>query len=277
MTIPHAIVLGLVQGFTEFLPVSSSGHLILVPKLLGWPDQGLGFDAMIHFGTALAAIYHFRTDCHHLVRSVFTRTPDDNTRRLRNAILVGSIPAIVAALLLHDWVDSHARNVTLIAVNLILWAIIMLAADRYAKRLVSKSGSTASSATTASVSTPTVPSAAMIGAAQAIALLPGTSRSGSTIATSIFTGLDRSSAVRFSFLLGLPIILLASLSASVELFSAAEAGQIAMAPLLWGLITSFVGGILAIRVLLRFVESNALTYFAAYRIALAIFILLYLR
>lgn len=268
MTVLHAIVLGLVQGLTEFLPVSSSGHLILVPKLLGWPDQGLGFDAMVHFGTALAAIYHFRTDCHALARSLFMRSSDAATIALRNAIIIGSVPAVLAALLFHKAIDAYARNVTLVAVNLIVWAIIMLFADYRASK---------ANKTTAETPAPKPGSAFAIGAAQAMALLPGTSRSGASISAGILTGQSRSSAVRFSFLLGLPIIVMSSLVASIEMFSAAANGGLSMAPLWWGLITSFVGGVLAIRVLLRFVEQRALTYFAAYRIALALFILFTLR
>lgn len=267
MDIFHAIILGVVQGLTEFLPISSSGHLILVPKFLGWPDQGLGFDAMVHLGTAIAAIYHYRHDCHRALRSLFQRHPTPDDRQLRNAVLIGSVPALVAAILLKDVIDEHARNVTLVAANLIVWGVVLIAADWYASRQV----------LSATSQTRTPRQAIVVGLAQALALFPGTSRSGITISAGLFVGLDRSAAVRFSFLLGLPIILGVSLLSGVELLGEVRAGEISAAPLMAGLAAAFIGGLAAIRFLLAVISRNGLTYFALYRFALAAVILFTLR
>lgn len=262
----QAIILGLVQGLTEFLPVSSSGHLILVPKLFGWGDQGLGFDAMIHFGTALATIYYFRKDCYGLLLTLLGRNPDADMKSLRNAVLIGTLPALVIAFFAKDFIDAHARNVTLVAANLIIWSVILIIVDQIAAR---RDNSTIQ---------PTRLRHAIIGGfAQAFALLPGTSRSGATISGAIAAGMNRPSAVRFSFLLGLPIILAASLVSSVELFAEVGSGEIALMPLLLGLLFSFLGGLAAIRILLKLISYRGLSIFAAYRIALAIVILVWLR
>jgi len=266
MTIFQAIILGFVQGLTEFLPVSSSGHLLLMPRFLGWPDQGLAFDAMIHLGTALAALVFYRQDCLNILASVFSRTPDAEAVRMRNAIIVGTIPAVILGLLFRDFFDTQARSVLLVAINLIVWALIMLLAEAMARR--------ASQMTTQA---PTPRSAFFIGCAQAMALLPGTSRSGATIASAIFTGQDRASAVRFSFLLGLPLIVAISLLSLIELVSSSAAQNLSLAPLIAGLLTSFAGGLIAIRVLLKLLAHRGLTIFAVYRIGLAIVILLFLR
>ncbi len=266
MTIFQAIILGFVQGITEFLPVSSSGHLLLVPQFLGWTDQGLAFDAMIHLGTALAALVFYRQECRQILASLFTKTASAEVVRLRNAIVVGTIPAVIIGLLFRDFIDTQARSVLLVAINLIVWAFIMLVAEHVA-RLANKATSQA----------PTWRSAFFIGCAQALALLPGTSRSGATITSAIFTGQDRASAVRFSFLLGLPLILAISMLSLIELVSSSTAQSVSLAPLIAGLVTSFAGGFIAIRVLLKLLAHRGLTIFAVYRIALAIVILLFLR
>lgn len=266
MTSFQAIILGLLQGLTEFLPVSSSGHLILVPHFLGWQDQGLAFDAMIHLGTALATIYHYRHDCHGVLQSFVRKNPDEDTRRLRNGILLASIPAIVVGVLAKDYIDQHARNVTLVAFNLIVWGVMLLIADRVA----SQRGN-------GPYQTTTTKQAIIGGIAQAFALLPGTSRSGATISATLLAGMNRPSAVRFSFLLGLPVILGVSGLSAIKLFTDAQNGEIFMMPLVLGLAASFVGGLLAIRIMLRFVSHHGLAFFAAYRFALAAAVLFFLR
>lgn len=266
MTSVHAIILGLVQGLTEFLPISSSGHLILVPKLLGWPDQGLAFDAMVHLGTALATVYHYRRECHELLKSLIGRSPDAETKALRNGIIIASVPAVIVAFLAKDFIDTHARNVTFVATNLILWGVLLLIADYVAKNRDA-----------AGIQPVSKKQALVGGMAQAFALFPGTSRSGSTIASVVLAGQNRPTAVKFSFLLGLPIILGVSTLSALQLFTEASNGEILLAPLLFGLAASFVGGLLAIRVLLALLAYRGLTWFALYRFALAGAILLFLR
>lgn len=266
MTILQAIILGFVQGLTEFLPVSSSGHLLLVPRFLGWPDQGLAFDAMIHLGTALAALLFYRKDCQQILASLLTKTATAEAVQMRNAIIIGTIPAVIIGFFFRDFIDTQARSVTLVAITLIVWSVIMLVAERIARR-----------ANVTNAQPPSLPSAFVIGCAQAMALLPGTSRSGATIISGIFTGQDRASAVRFSFLLGLPLILMISIVSLIELLTTSTQQSVSLAPLIAGLLTSFAGGLIAIRLLLKLLAHRGLTLFAVYRIALAIVILLFLR
>jgi undecaprenyl-diphosphatase len=261
MTIVQAVVLGFVQGLTEFLPVSSSGHLILVPELLGWPDQGLAFDAMMHLGTALAALWFFRADILTLVKSFATRRPDPDTARFRLAIIISMIPAAIVGILAKDLIESTTRHAAFVAVNLVLWSVVLLVADFIASRR------------TQGNSVPTPLRAFLIGLAQACALLPGTSRSGATISVGIFTGLDRVSAVRFSFVAGIPLILAAGLMSLPDLAAEVSAGVVSWPVLLIGFATAFLGGVLAIRVLLSVLNKHGLTVFAVYRILLAAFVL----
>jgi len=267
MSITQAIILGFIQGATEFLPVSSSGHLLLVPHVFGWQDQGLAFDAMIHLGTALAALVFYKSECLRIVRTLFSNASDPEAVHMRNAIIIGTIPAALIGLFFRDFIDMQARSVNLVAINLIVWAIIMIGADWYARPRVD----------VASMKAPSWKSALFIGCAQAMALLPGTSRSGATISSAIFTGQDRASAVRFSFLLGLPLILIVSLLSLVDVVTLASQQHLSLLPMLFGLVTSFLGGVLAIRLLLRMLSHRGLTVFALYRIGLAIVIFLFLK
>lgn len=216
MSVIQAIVLGFVQGLTEFLPVSSSGHLILVPHFFGWPDQGLSFDAMIHLGTAFAAIWFFRADIKQLVTGIVSAGGQSEAAKnsFRWAILASMVPAIIIGLFLKDFIESSTRGTVFVAVNLIIWSFVLLAADWLASRPRKTDVR------------PTILQAFIIGIAQACALLPGTSRSGATIATGIFCGLDRASAVRFSFVAGIPIILAVGAVSSVDLVREVLAGKL---------------------------------------------------
>ncbi len=202
----QAIVLAVVQGVTEFLPVSSSGHLILVPYFLRWPDQGLTFDIATHTGTLLAILAYFRRDVRDLVVGFFTGQPrsgdgDFSPRRLAWAILLATIPAGLAGLLFKDWISTQARSPLLIAGTTIFYALVMAAADRMGRQ-------------ERSIGDIGWASALLIGTAQALALVPGTSRSGITIAAALFLGFARPAAARFSFLMIIPIsVLVAAMDA----------------------------------------------------------------
>lgn len=267
MGVIQALVLGFVQGLTEFLPVSSSGHLILVPHIFGWKDQGLSFDAMIHMGTAFAAIWFFRVDIKQLLTGIVSsdQQTDAAKNSFRWAILASMVPAVIVGLFLKDFIESSTRGTVFVAVNLIIWSFVLLAADWLASR------------PRKTAARPTVSQAIIIGVAQACALLPGTSRSGATIATGIFCGLDRASAVRFSFVAGIPIILAVGAVSSVELVREVLAGQLNLAPLFVGFAASFAGGILAIRILLAVLNKHGLSAFALYRLVLALIVLTVLR
>ncbi len=266
----QALVLAAVQGVTEFLPISSSGHLILVPFFLKWPDQGLAFDIATHVGTLLAILVYFRGDVRDLVLGFFTGQPrsadgDYNPRHLAWMIVLATVPSGIAGLLLKDWVETQARSALLVAGTTIFYGVLLGVADRlgrHAKRL----GEIGWQA------------ALVIGVAQALAIIPGTSRSGITITAALLLGLTRPSAARFSFLLGIPVFSLAAAKQALDLF---ESGVTAaeLIPMGVGLVASAVIGYAVIAWLLTWLRSRSLTVFVVYRLILGAVILatLFLR
>ena len=262
------ILLGIIQGLTEFFPVSSSGHLILVPRLFGFEDQGLAVDAILHLGTLLAIIIYFRKDLLRLLFALFNRGNDPEYHNLAWYIGWASFPAGIIGLLMGDMIEQHLRNPTFVAWNLIFWSFVFLAAQRYSAVQVS---------TESDVSRMTLGQVFFIGCAQAIALLPGTSRSGITITGGLFTKLSPTAAVRFSFLLGAPIILAAGAKKMLDYISDPELmTQLSISQLGVGLLVSFAVGYLAIKLLLGIVSRLGLMPFIIYRVLLAISILIFL-
>jgi undecaprenyl-diphosphatase len=259
MTPLHAVVLGIVQGATEFLPISSSGHLILVPRLLGWPDQGLAFDAAIHLGTVLALLIYFAPDLRSLAAGVLAgRTAD---RRLAAGVVLGSIPAGLAGLVFQQAIEQRLRSVTVVAVSTILWALVLWWADRRAPR--NRVGDLREVG---------IARALAVGFAQPIALIPGTSRSGITLSAGLFAGLDRPTAARFAFLLGLPVTLAAGLLEVPKLLGAGPAGD-GPGVIVLGMVISFVAGLAAIRFLVTYLQRRTLLVFVIYRIVLGVLLL----
>jgi undecaprenyl-diphosphatase len=263
LRLDHAAILALVQAITEFLPVSSSGHLILLPRLLGWADQGLEFDIATNTGTLLAVVAYYRRELKDLIVGFFTGArvegEDFEPRRLALQLAVGTIPAAVAGLLFHDSVATVARNPLLIAANAAFFGLLMLAADRYGRR-------------ERGIADLSWGDVAIIGLAQALALNPGTSRSGITITAALFLGLARPAAARFSFLLSIPIGILAaghSLAGTVGKGVAPEVGWPAT---LVGIAVSAVAGYLVIGWLLGWLRQRSLTVFGIYRLLLALVI-----
>jgi undecaprenyl-diphosphatase len=261
----QAVVLGLVQGLTEFLPVSSSGHLILVPRIFGWPDQGLAVDAALHLGTLAALVAYFRAELIGLLGGTVSR-------RLGALVVLATIPAGLAALVFGKYIESNLRWPLLIAFTTAFWAIVMLIADR---RAAQPHGS----APSPSRIDPGDPlervhwrQGMAVGFAQALALIPGTSRSGITITTGLFAGLDRATAARYSFLLGMPITAAAGLKKGLDLarggLPTGEGGPLAVA-----ILVSFVSGWFAVWFLVNYLKRRSLTPFVAYRLALAALII----
>jgi undecaprenyl-diphosphatase len=259
MTAFHAIVLGIVQGATEFLPVSSSGHLILVPQLLGWPDQGLAFDAAVHLGTVLALLIYFTGDLRRLAVGILEGRPAD--RRLAAGVVLGSIPAGLAGLAFQRVIESRLRSVTVVAVSTILWALVLWWADRQA------AGNRVHDLRDVGVGR-----GLMVGVAQPLALIPGTSRSGITLSAGLFAGLDRATAARFAFLLGLPITMAAGLLEASSLVRAGSTGD-GLGVIALGVATSFVAGLAAIRFLVSYLQRRTLLGFVVYRIVLGAILL----
>ncbi len=253
MRYTQSIILGLVQGLTEFLPVSSSGHLILVPLLFGWPDQGLAFDAVTHLGTLAALLAYFRTELRALVTGALSR-------RLAVLIIVATIPAGIAGVALGSWIETHVRSALVIAVTTAAWGIVMWLADRRAVASLAITGEPLEHVTwTQSL---------IIGIAQALALIPGTSRSGITITAGLLTGLDRATAARYAFLLSIPITAAAGSFKTLHLVRhGMPSGEVG--PLLVAVLTAFASGWFAVWFLVNYLRTRSLRPFVIYRLALA--------
>jgi undecaprenyl-diphosphatase len=275
VTVWQAIVLGVVQGLTEFLPVSSSAHLLVVPWLLGWESPGLAFDAALHLGTLAAVLVYFWRDLLAMALALprairrpsailRSHDPADVMPRLALLIALGTVPGLLAGLLGGGAIDSlyHPdgvapdRVIIMIAVALIALALLLLAAERTAQHV-------------RGMASLTVRDAAIVGLAQALALVPGVSRSGATITAGLFRGLTRADAARFSFLLGAPIIAAAGAKGLLDtLTSGLDAGQLGV--LAVGLAASALAGFAAIWGLLRYLQRASTAVFIVYRIALGI-------
>lgn len=253
----QVIVLAIVQGITEFLPISSSGHLILVPRFFGWPDQGLAFDAAIHIGTLAAIILYFRVQLAQMSRawaaSLVTRklTPD---ARLGWAVLWGTIPVGLVGLLFNDHIEANFRSPVLVATTLTVFGILLWVADRLGRRVRDEY----------SVGWVDV---VVIGIAQAMALVPGTSRSGITMTAGLSLGLTREAAARYSFLLAVPGTALAAIYECLKMLE--EGDAIDWTPVFLGIVLAAVSGFLCIHFLLRFIQKIGMWPFTVYRLLLA--------
>jgi undecaprenyl-diphosphatase len=259
----QALIMGITQGLTEFLPVSSSGHLLLVPYLFGWDDpfiDSLAFSVVLHAGTLLALLVYFREDWLRLIPAGLATIRDrsfkgDPERKLAWMLVLSTIPAAILGVLLNDVIENAVRQPGLVAVALVVGAGVLWLADRWGAR----------SRTTDDVG----PGIALgLGFAQAIALIPGVSRSGISISAALFAGLTRVDAVRYSFLMATPITAAAVAWEGLKLVRGEVAGASA-GVLLVGVVSSFVFGVLAIAVLLRYVRTQSFTIFVVYRLILA--------
>jgi len=260
MTLLESILLGIVQGLTEFLPISSTAHLRVVPALLGWKDPGAAFSAVIQIGTVLAVFVYFRKDLADIVRGVFRglrqgKPLADPHGRLGFHICAGSVPIVACGLLFEKAIKTELRSLYVIAGALVVVGIVMAFADRRA-------------GTRGQGREITLKDALFVGTAQAFALVPGVSRSGSTIAAGLLRGLDRAEAARFSFLLSIPAITGAGLKELWELSRAGLGGDDAWL-LFSGTVVSFVVGYAAIAGLIAFLKKRSVMVFVGYRIALA--------
>lgn len=260
----EAIVLGIVQGLTEYLPVSSTAHLRIVPALLGWPDPGAAFTAVTQIGTLIAVFVYFRRDIGSLSaafgRSLVTLKPFETAEsRMAWWILFGTIPIGVFGLLFKDMIESDFRSLHVIAGSLIFLALLLLLAERVGKRR-------------RDMRDMRMLDVLLIGVAQAVALIPGSSRSGTTITAGLLLDLRREDAARFSFLLSVPAI---TLSGLYQLYQMREAlaGELGLA-LLVATAAAGVVGYLSIEFLLRFLRTHSTGVFIGYRIALGTVILI---
>jgi len=266
----HAIVLGFVQGLTEFLPISSTAHLKVVPVLLGWGDPGVAFTAVIQLGSIAAVLAYFRQDLLEVASGVARAFRHgqwrDPSARLGVAIGIGTVPIVLAGLAMKhfvpDYEHSPLRSLTSIAIVSIVMALLLAVAEligsrrRQLQQVTSRDG-------------------LLVGLAQALALVPGVSRSGSTLTASLFDGWQRADAARFSFLLGIPAITLAGLVEIKDAIAApANGGPI---PMLVGVLTAGVVSWLAIAWLLRFLQRHSTWVFVGYRLVFGLVLLLFFR
>ena len=268
-TIVQAVIMGVVQGLTEFLPVSSSGHLIVVPFLLGWDDAfitSLAFSVMLHIGTLVALLIYFRDDWLRLIPAGLAAIRDrsfrdDPDRKLAWLLVAATIPAALVGALFSDVFETQVRQIGLVALTLVVGGVILWIADHVGAR-------------TKGMQDVSFPVAVGIGAAQAIALIPGISRSGISISAGRLAGLEREAAARFAFLMATPITGGAILFEARKLMTGEAGVTVDAGPLIAGLLASFVSGIIAIRVMLGYLRTRSLDVFVIYRFVLAAVVLI---
>lgn len=251
----EAAWLGILQGLTEFLPISSSAHQLIWSRLANWGDPGAAFTAVTQIGTELAVLVYFRHDLHRLLRGFLrtlrTRTIDDDEERTAWFVLVGSLPILVLGFLAKDLIEGRARNLLLVGCTLILGAVLLAYADRRGTGQRSLHGLT-------------VRLALILGLGQSLALIPGVSRSGATISIGLLLGFSRVAATRFSFLLAIPAVLISGL---YELRKIGDE-SVAWGPTLLSTVISFVVGLAVIHWLLKFIATHTFRWFVVYRILL---------
>ena len=256
MDLLHIIVLALIQGLTEFLPISSSAHLILPSQVLGWPAQGLAFDVAVHVGTLAAVMLYFRRDIANLTGAWFGQfagRPASTDSRLAWAVILGTIPAGLAGLVLNDLVEDELRSTAVIATTTIVFGLLLGWADRVqgANRALEQIR---------------WKDVLIIGLAQAVALIPGTSRSGITMTAALFVGLSREASARFSFLLSIPLILAAGSLKTLELVE--QGTEAVWQPLILGALLSGISAYVCIHLFLKFLERIGFMPFVIYRLIL---------
>jgi len=253
----QAVILGILQGAGEFLPISSSAHLALAPRLFGWEYQGLAYDVMLHLGTLLAVLIYFAKDWLNIFKDAFT-APRSPGGRMLPLLALASVPAALAGLLLNDYAETLFRDPAWIAANLIGFSALIAWADLRPAQAADESAFSARHAL-------------LIGLAQCLALMPGASRSGMTIMAALFLGYTRSSAARISFLMSTPVILGAALLESRKI----TPDQLNPA-FAWGLLASFLSGLAFIWLLMSWMKRRTLAPFLAYRVLLGAAILHFL-
>lgn len=256
----EALILGIIQGLTEFIPVSSSGHLIIAETVFGIGNGSLAFDVALHGGTLLALIIYFWKDILELIKALFVKS---KKTKLAWLLVLATLPAVAAGLLLESYAEGAFRSSLLVSFNLATIGFFMLWAESYYKKLEHKTKLQNTSRNQALI----------MGFAQSAAVVPGVSRSGITITSGLFAGMDRVAATRFSFLLGIPIIFGAFLKAVVFGDGLAQI-QNETSVFILGIVAAFVSGLFAIQFLLKYLAKHTLKVFAYYRIGLALLVII---
>lgn len=269
MTILQTVVLALIQGLTEFLPVSSSAHLILPAQLFGWQDQGLAFDVSVHIGTLLAVLIYFREDLKLMIKSfcgsaIHLSLPKDEYGRMFWYIMIATIPVGIVGLLTKGLIEHYLRSELVIACTTIIFGLILWHAQHFCNKRM-KSGKIEDKSEGL-----TLKKAICIGCAQAIALIPGTSRSGITLTVGYYLKLTPTMAARFSFLLSIPVIILTGLVSIKDVMN--EVDIVPISDVLLGMFISFVTAYLVIKLFLGLLNKYGLLPYVIYRIILGIFL-----
>lgn len=260
MDIWQLLLVGIVQGLTEFLPVSSSAHLVLLPRLLGAPDQGLVMDVAAHVGTFAAALVYFRRDWLSLLGvGVADEGARSVGRQMAGRIAIATLPVLIAGFLLRDWVATAGRDPWIVAVAFIVFGLVLGVADRRGRK-------------DRGVETISLAGAVLVGLAQAVALVPGASRSGTTISAGLLLGLRREDAARFSFLLFLPVSAAAGALEGLRLVQDGQFGA-QLGPMAIVMVTSALAGVICIHVFLGFVRRSSMMPFVIYRVIFGLAIL----
>ncbi len=257
MSIIEALLLGIVQGLTEFIPVSSSGHLIIVHDIFGSSENTLAFDVALHVGTLIALLVFFRNELWSLAKNAFKNNQEGKLARL---IVLATLPAATIGFLLGDFIDDKVRSTLVVACTLGIVGILMLLADKYATNTEDKD------------KYPTTKQGMIVGFAQVFALIPGVSRSGATITAGIFAGLGRELATKFSFFLAVPIVAGSAFGILLK-----DSSLITFdGSLMVGVVAAFISGLFAIKFMLGVIKKVGLKPFAYYRIAISVMIILYI-
>lgn len=256
----QVIVLALVQGISEFLPISSSAHLVLVPKLLGWQDQGLAFDVAVHVGTLTAILFYFKDSLKKLLADFFASMM--HRKKVGDSTIVWSVgfatlPVGLCGLALNDIIEQYARSGIIIAITTILFALVLFIADKN-HGLKSEYDMT-------------IKLAFIIGLAQAIALIPGVSRSGITMSAALLLGFSRTASANFSFLMSIPVILLAGLLETVKLVN--SPWHISWSDLILGAVVSGVSAYICVRLFMALISKMSMLPFVVYRLVLGVFLI----
>lgn len=261
MTLLHIVVIALVQGITEFLPISSSGHLILVPALTGWRDQGVLMDVAVHMGTLGAVMLYFRRDLWAMLVGLgrALRGKRDPGAKLAALIVVATVPAVIAGYSMNVYLPDGIRSSTLVGWTILGYGLLLYAADKFGM-------------TVRRIEHLRFGDAVIIGTAQVLALIPGTSRSGITMTAARLLGMERPDAARFSMLLSVPTIIGAGLLKGVELYQSGDAALTSAA--FTASAIAFFAGLLAIAAMMAWLKRSTFTPFVVYRIMLGGFILL---
>src|SRR6476646_7711357 len=260
MSIVEAIVLGLVQGLTEFIPISSTAHLEIVPVLLGWGDPGAAASAVIQFGTLLAALIYFAKDILRLIAGFFRglatrKIMADTDSREAWLVIIGTIPIVILGLALKKHIESTFRGLWVVSTMVIVVAVLLLIAEMYTKRRQLKQFDQMNTG-----------DAVAIGLGQCLALIPGSSRSGSTIMAALFRGIDRPTAARYSFLLSLPAV---GAAGFLELFKERHhLGELGWTSIIVAIVVAFVSGYASIWFLINYLKRHTTHIFLYYRCAL---------